>query len=148
MAKGDLTLVFGGDTSIGVNCEWMFRGVDPLLASADLRMVQLEEPFVAKETDAAGPDRTTAALAPLKGRIDLVTLSGNHFYDLGEDGVRDTLDWCRRNGIAACGGGLTLAEAEKPAFAEKNGVRVGVLAWNAVGPKMSFASETRAVRLT
>ena len=143
MAKGDLTLVFGGDTSIGVNCEWMFRGVDPLLASADLRMIQLEEPFVAKETEAAGPDRTTAALAPLKRRIDLVTLSGNHFYDLGEDGVRDTLDWCRHHGIAACGGGLTLAEADKPAFVEKNGVRVGVLAWNAVGPKMSFASETR-----
>ena len=106
MAAGELTLVFGGDTSIGVNCEWMFRGVDPLLAAADLRMVQLEEPFVARETEAAGPDRTTAALAPLKGRIDLVTLSGNHFYDLGEDGVRDTLDWCRENGIAACGGAL------------------------------------------
>ena len=35
MTKGELTLVFGGDTSIGVNCEWMFRGVDPLLASSD-----------------------------------------------------------------------------------------------------------------
>ncbi len=42
MANRDLTLVFGGDTSIGVNCDWMFRGVDPLLASADLRMIQLE----------------------------------------------------------------------------------------------------------
>ena len=73
-----LTLIFGGDTSIGVNSEWMFRGVDPMLQSADLRMVQLEEPFVKEQTEAAGPDRTTAALKPLKGRIDLVTLSGNH----------------------------------------------------------------------
>ena len=139
----EITLVFGGDTSIGVNCEWMFRGVDPLLREADLRMLQLEEPFVAHETEAAGPDRTTAALAPLRGRVDLVTLSGNHFYDLGEEGVRDTLDWCRENGIACCGGGRDLAEAEKPAFAEAGGVRVGVLAWNAVGPKMSFASAHR-----
>jgi poly-gamma-glutamate synthesis protein (capsule biosynthesis protein) len=139
MASGDLTLIFGGDTSIGLNCEWMFRGVDPLLADADLRMIQLEEPFLARATETVGPDRTTAALEPLKGRIDLVTLSGNHFYDLGEDGVRDTLDWCRRSGITCCGGGRDLAEAEKPAFAEKNGVRVGVLAWNAVGPKQSFA---------
>lgn len=143
MKSGDLTIVFGGDTSIGMNCGWMFRGVDALLQSADLRMVQLEEPFVAHETEAAGPDRTTAALESLKGRIDLVTLAGNHFYDLGEDGVRDTLDWCRSNGIACCGGGRNLAEAERPAFVEKNGIRVGVLAWNAVGPKLSFASETR-----
>ena len=141
--KGDLTLVFGGDTSIGVNCGWMFRGVDALLESADFRMVQLEEPFVAHETEAAGPDRTTAALAPLRGRVDLVTLAGNHFYDLGEDGVRDTLAWCREAGIACCGGGRNLAEAEKPAFLEKQGLRVGVLAWNAVGPKLSFASQTR-----
>ena len=140
---GDLTLVFGGDTSIGMNCEWMFRGVDPLLRSADLRMLQLEEPFVAHETEAAGPDRTTAALAPLRGRVDLVTLSGNHFYDLGEEGVRDTLAWCRENGVACCGGGRDLAEAEAPAFAEAGGVRVGVLARNAVGPKGCFASAAR-----
>ncbi len=111
MASGDLTLIFGGDTSIGLNCEWMFRGMDPLLADADLRMIQLEEPFLARATETVGPDRTTAALEPLKGRIDLVTLSGNHFYDLGEDGVRDTLDWCRRSGITCCGGGRDLAEA-------------------------------------
>ena len=143
MSTKNLSLVFGGDTSIGVGCEWMFRGVDGLLESADLRMAQLEEPFVAQETEAAGPDRTTAALAPLRGRFDLVTLAGNHFYDLGEQGVADTLDWCRENGIACCGGGRDLREAEQPAFVEKNGVRVGVLAWNAVGPKMSFASEIR-----
>jgi len=143
MSTRDLSLVFGGDTSIGVNCEWMFRGADPLLASADLRMAQLEEPFVAEETEAAGPDRTTAALAPIRGRFDLLTLSGNHFYDLGEQGVADTLDWCAASGIACCGGGRDLAEAERPAFIEKNGVRVGVLARNAVGPKLSFASETR-----
>lgn len=140
MEKRDLTLVFGGDTSIGADCEWMFRYVDPMLQSADIRMAQLEEPFVKQETEAAGPDRTTKALASLRGRLDLVTLSGNHLYDLGEQGVRDTVDWCRENGIACCGGGSDLAEAEAPAFVEKGGVRVGVLAWNAVGPKSSFAS--------
>lgn len=139
----ELTLIFGGDTSIGVESEWIFRGVDPMLRGADLRMVQLEEPFVKAETLAAGRDRTAAALAPLRGRIDLVTLSGNHLYDLGEQGVRDTVDWCRENGIACCGAGSDLTEAEAPAFVEKNGVRVGVLAWNAVGPKLSFASDTK-----
>ena len=143
MKKEELTLIFGGDTSIGIDCEWMFRYVDPMLQAADIRMVQLEEPFVQQETEYAGPDRTTRALSPLRGRMDLVTLSGNHLYDLGEQGVRDTVDWCRENGIACCGGGSDLAEAEAPAFVEKDGVRIGVLAWNAVGPKSSFAAERK-----
>ena len=141
MATGELSIVFGGDTSFGMDCGWMFRGVDGLLQSADLRFLQLEEPKLARETEAAGPDRTTAALAPLVGRADLLTLAGNHLYDLGEQGVRDTVDWCRANGIACCGAGSSLREAEAPAFAEKNGVRVGVLAWNAVGPRSCFAGE-------
>ena len=72
MKSGDLTIVFGGDTSIGMDCGWMFRGVDEMLHRADLRFLQLEEPKLAKATEAAGPDRTTAALAPLLGRADLL----------------------------------------------------------------------------
>lgn len=141
MVKGELSIIFGGDTSFGMGCEWMFRGVDDMLRGADLRFLQLEEPKLAVQTEAAGPDRTTAALSPLRGRADLLTLAGNHLYDLGEQGVRDTVDWCRDNGIPCCGAGSTLEEAEAPAFVEKDGLRVGVLAWNAVGPRSCFAGE-------
>jgi poly-gamma-glutamate capsule biosynthesis protein CapA/YwtB (metallophosphatase superfamily) len=134
-----LTLVFGGDMSVGENAADYFRGVETLLAQADFRMAQLEEPYVSSETEFAGKNRTTAALAPLVGKFDLLTLSGNHFYDFGERGVADTVAWCRQNNIVPCGGGINEEEARKPGFVEKNGLRVGVLAYNAVGPKTSFA---------
>lgn len=141
MSQKELSLVFGGDMSVGENSEFYFKGVDRMLARADVRMAQLEEPFSRQVTEYAGPNRTTKVLKPLVGRFDLLTLSGNHFYDFGEQGVRDTIDWCRENGIVCCGGGSDIAEASRPGFFEKEGVRFGVLAYNAVGPKSSFAGE-------
>ncbi len=139
-----LSLLFGGDLSVGENSEFYFNGVKEMLADADVRMAQLEEPFVSEVTEFAGPNRTTAVLNPLIGRFDLLTLPGNHFYDFGDRGVLDTLNWCKENGIACCGGGMNIEEAEKPAFLEKDGVKIGVLAYNAQGPKSSFADIDKA----
>ncbi len=144
MEKKRLTLLFGGDMSVGINSSEYFKGVNGILDGADVRVAQLEEPFVSEVTDFAGPDRTTAALAPLIGKFDLLTLSGNHFYDFGERGVKDTVEWCRNNGIVCCGGGMNIEEAERPGFFEKGGVRFGVLAYNAQGPKSSFADRDKA----
>ena len=138
-----LTLLFGGDFIVGRDAEKYLRGVTELLDRADLRMLQLEGPYLDSPADGATPDCATASLEALKGRIDLVTLAGNHFYDFGESGVRDTIAWCERSGIAHVGGGRNAAEAKAPAFVEKDGVRVGVLAYNCVGSKMSFASADR-----
>lgn len=143
MDSKQLTLIFGGDISVGENSSEYFKGVKDVLESADVRMAQLEEPFVSDMTDFAGLNRTTSVLEPLKGRFDLLTLSGNHFYDFGERGVRDTIDWCRHSGITCCGGGKNIEEAVKPGFVVKGGVTFGVLAFNAVGPKASFAAENK-----
>ncbi len=77
------------------------------------------------------------------GKVDLVTLSGNHFYDYGEAGVHDTIAWCERSGIAHAGGGANAHIARQPAFVEKDGTKVGVLAYNCVGSKKVFASADR-----
>ncbi len=139
MGKKKLSLLFGGDISVGENSARFFEGVNSLLDSADIRMAQLEEPFLSEVTDFAGPNRTTSVLSPMLGRMDLLTLAGNHFYDFGERGVKDTVEWCENNGIVCCGGGVNIEEAEKPGFFEKDGVKIGVLAYNAQGPKTSFA---------
>jgi len=144
MEKKQLTLLFGGDMSVGETSAFYFEPVNALLDSADIRMAQLEEPFVSEVTEFAGINRTTSVLAPLIGKFDLLTLSGNHFYDFGDRGVKDTIDWCRNNGIVCCGGGMNIEEASKPGFVEKGGVRVGVLAYNAQGPKNSFADTDKA----
>lgn len=144
MSKKRLSLLFGGDMSVGENSEFYFKGINDMLSKADIRMAQLEEPFVSEITDFAGVNRTTAVLNPLIGKFELLTLPGNHFYDFGDRGVQDTLSWCRNNGIACCGGGMNIDEAEKPAYIEKDGVKFGVLAYNAQGPKSSFADKEKA----
>ena len=133
------TLLFGGDTSVGRNSAEYLSGVMPLLKDADIRMLHLEEPFVKVQSEKSGADRTTASLAPLVGNVDLMTLCANHLYDFGELGVADSLDWCHENGIATSGGGRNLEEAEKLAIVERDGVRYGVLSYNAIGPTTSFA---------
>lgn len=141
MEHRGISLLFGGDMSVGENSEFYFQGVSGLLAAADVRMAQLEEPFCKEESEFVKSTRTTRVLEPLAGRFDLLTLSGNHFYDFGEQGVSDTIEWCSEKGIVTCGGGSDLAQAERPGFFEKGGVKFGVLAYNAIGPKSSFAGE-------
>lgn len=143
MAKEKLTLIFGGDTSVGGDSAKYFEGVTPLLLEADVRMTQLETPYVKARSEHAGRDRTTEVLEPMVGMFDLVTLPGNHFYDMGEIGVADTIDWLDEKGIAHAGGGRNIEEASAPAYIEKDGVRFGVLAYNALGPKSSFAGENK-----
>ena len=137
------TLLFGGDLSLGKEPEKYMAGVNALLDGADVRMLQLEEPFLDTLVENAPPERSTKTLDVLKGRVDLVTLAGNHFYDYGEAGVNDTIAWCERSGIAHAGGGSSALLAKQPAFVEKDGVRYGVLAYCCVGSKMVFASEDR-----
>ena len=138
------TLIFGGDFTLGKDPEFYMNGVNALLDSADFRMFQLEEPFLDTAVEGAPPERLTGTLDVILGKVDLVTLSGNHLYDYGDIGVRDTVAWCERNGIAHAGGGANAALAKEPAFVEKDGVRIGVLAYNCVGSKKTFAAADRA----
>lgn len=137
------TLIFGGDTTLGKDPEKYLAGVNDLLDSADFRMFQLEEPFLDTLIEGAPPERHTSTLNAFLGKVDLVTLPGNHLYDYGEDGVRDTIAWCERNGIAHAGAGMNAQEAKKPAFVKKGDTVVGVLAYDCVGSKKVFASLDR-----
>ncbi len=139
MSSKKLTFIFGGDTSVGDDSAKYFQGVAPMLKAADVRMAQLETPYAKEISEYASASRNLKVLEPMVGLFDLMTLSGNHFYDLGEGGVKDTIEWLDSKGIAHAGGGSNLAEAKQPAFFEKDGVKFGVLAYNAVGPKSSFA---------
>jgi len=134
------TLLFGGDLTLGA-APGFFDTLAPLFDAADFRMAQLEEPFLDQLIENATADCLTANLDPLVGKLDLVTLSGNHFRDFGDIGIRDTLNWCNRHGIAYCGGGLDRESAHRPAFVEKDGTKIGVLAYNAIGSKKNFVGD-------
>ncbi len=87
--------------------------------TCDYNIVNLECPIVlssAKPIDKIGPALKTnenAVKVLQYAHFGGVTLSNNHFYDYGEQGVKDTLDALGRHGIDHVGGGINLLEASK-----------------------------------
>lgn len=52
-----------------------------------------------------------------------VSLSNNHIYDFGEQGLKDTIETLNANGIKHCGAGLTKIDALKPMVIENDGMK-------------------------
>ena len=50
----------------------------------------------------------------------------------------------QRLGLVTTGAGMNLAEARRPAVIERSGIRLGVLSYNCVGPRESWAGPNRA----
>jgi len=144
-----VTLAVGGDTTLGYNLEahfdqqleagvpkkWLyplyFAGVKPILDAADIALVNLECPF----TDRGEPleknfnFRARPELVRIlqEGSVDLVTCANNHVADYGREGVADTIAMLEEAGIAHFGGGLTLAQARRPAILERHGLKIGFI---------------------
>ena len=67
--------------------------------------------------------------------FDVVSLANNHTWDLGEDGLLNTIGIIKENGIQYCGAGSNLKEASRPAVIEKDGTSVAILAYCMYGNK-------------
>lgn len=67
--------------------------------------------------------------------FDVVSLANNHIWDLGEEGLRNTIEILQTNGIKYCGAGLNYEEASQPAIIEKEGMQIAVLAFCMYGNK-------------
>lgn len=71
--------------------------------------------------------------------FDVVSLANNHIWDLGEEGLKNTIRLLEENNIKYCGAGLNIEEASKPAIIEKDGLRVAILAYCMYGnPWMGY----------
>ncbi|HSR24635.1 MAG TPA: CapA family protein [Candidatus Eisenbacteria bacterium] len=64
----------------------------------------------------------------------VLSLANNHSVDGGYSAMLDTREGLRAHGAQTVGAGATLAEARAPAVVERNGVRVGFLAYASVFP--------------
>jgi hypothetical protein len=142
LATGDLILDEPDPASF-------FAPARDLLRAADLTIGHVEVPHTDRgegsSTDVQAPPAPVAHLAALADAgIDVATLAGNHFFDHGRAGVEDTIAELRRLGIATTGAGLTLAAARTPAVVERRGITVGVLSYNCVGPRESWATSGKA----
>lgn len=72
--------------------------------------------------------------------FDCVTLANNHFYDQGENGVRETIQTLTDAGIAYVGGGRNLEDAAQTLFQEIDGKRLAII--NCCEHEFSIATDT------
>lgn len=115
------------------------------LRGADLVIGQLEIPHVdagvVQTTDvpaAPGPPSALDALAD--AGFGILTLAGNHVYDFGVAGIRETARHCQERGMHTVGTGETIDEAFEPVIVDVAETRIAVLSVNCVGPRESWAT--------
>lgn len=61
--------------------------------------------------------------------FDVVSLANNHIWDLGEEGLTNTISLLKENGILYCGAGMDEEEASRPAVIEKDGLSIAIYAY-------------------
>jgi len=150
VAGGPLSLVATGDIILDEPDPSHFFGPSAeLLRSAAVTVVHVEVPHTERGIQTvAGIPANAAPLAHLRALAevgaDVATLAGNHIFDQGPNGIQDTVEELGRLGIATCGAGANLEQARRPAIVERQGVTVGVLSYNCVGPRESWASAGKA----
>jgi poly-gamma-glutamate synthesis protein (capsule biosynthesis protein) len=126
-----------------------FDRTRPVLQRADIVVGHVEVPHTTRGVEAssdvpAPPSDPANLLALGRAGFHVATLAGNHIFDAGPNGVEDTVASLRDQGIATTGAGRTLAEAREPAIVSREGLEVGVLSYNCVGPQDSWAGAAKA----
>jgi poly-gamma-glutamate synthesis protein (capsule biosynthesis protein) len=116
------------------------------IAGADLSVVNLECPLVARQTpiDKAGPvlgasSECVKGFAAAKWQV--LNLANNHSYDHGALGLADTISAVRGEGLGVVGAGATIREARTPFIREVLGQRIVIYAM--AEREFSAADKTR-----
>jgi poly-gamma-glutamate synthesis protein (capsule biosynthesis protein) len=141
-----VNLIFAGDLMLADGPgQTIAAGGDPLapfaaiLTQADYRIGNLEvpvatggQPHASKIVSFRAEPQT---LSVLHGRFDAVSLANNHSGDFGHEAFVETMQHLDNTGIAYFGGGHNLAEAHKPLWIERNGLKIAVLGYNEFKPR-------------
>jgi poly-gamma-glutamate synthesis protein (capsule biosynthesis protein) len=120
--------------------------VAPLLRGGDVVIGHNEIPYTrraVRTTNIQSAEDPDAMEALAHAGFNVMTMAGNHLWDAGVPGIEDTLAWLRGRGIASSGAGMNLKEAREPALVEKAGIVFGVLSFNCVGPKETWATHDK-----
>ncbi|MFG6489127.1 CapA family protein [Roseateles sp. BYS78W] len=135
---GDVMLADGPGRSIA-------RGRDPFAAvmtvmkAADLRIANLECVIATGGTRVAKPWTFRAhprVLAVLRRHVDVVSLANNHSGDFGPAAFAQMLGRLERAGLPYFGGGADLRVAHRPAIIERQGLRIALLGYNEMFPRL------------
>ena len=144
-----LTLMLVGDLILDEpDPDSFFHPARRILRQADLLIGHVEVPHTRRgrenTSDVPAPPSDPDNLAALKrAGFHVATLAGNHISDAGPDGIEDTIAALSGLDIATTGAGMNLEQAREPAIVTRQGLRVGTLSYNCVGPRDSWAGEKR-----
>ena len=107
------------------------------LAAADLTVGNLESTLSDSGRPRQGDDSFFAdprVLPALEAAgFDLLSLANNHTGDYGDRALRQTMARIDGSDIERVGAGVTARQAWRPVVVERNGVRFGFVAFNAIG---------------
>ena len=135
---GDLMLDDGPGKTIEAGGDPL-AAFDPWLRDADYRIGNLEVPIATVGAPMDNKIYTFRAhprvLKVLTGRFDALALSNNHSGDYGRAAFLETIALVQGAGIATFGGGRNLAEAHRPLWIERQGLRIAVLGYNEFKPR-------------
>lgn len=128
----------------GVDYPW--EDVAPITRESDLAVINLETSVSTrgstKKPEGYGFRSNPDSLQGLvNSGIDIVSLANNHTLDFGEDSFYDTLESLNQYDIAYVGGGKNKQEAEQVRIIEKNGMKIGFLAFTSVIPWSSWEAQ-------
>jgi len=146
----EISFTFVGDIMLDRNVEnsiykngaadfsFVFENTD-FLKESDIVFGNLEGPVSDKGEDLGNlySFRMNPLVMPAleKAGFNVLSIANNHTADWGKEAFLDTLDRLKQAGIVPVGGGEDRDDAEKVKIIEKNGFKVGFLAFTDVGPK-------------
>ncbi|WP_040951660.1 CapA family protein [Gorillibacterium massiliense] len=122
--------------------DYPYQDVKSYIQQADFAIADLESP-VTLRGDAQTKEyvyRANPAALPSfkKAGFDLVTLANNHTIDYGEQGLLDTFDHLKANGIPYVGAGQDADEAYKPVILKAKGISIAFLGFSRIVPNGSW----------
>ena len=138
--KKTFSVVIGGDVCPREqNCDYVaehaaeiVQAVKPAFKADALKILQWEcavteggEPIVKSGPNLRCPEKVLSVMSELD--IDVALLANNHTGDYGPSEVFTTIDNIEKRNMKTVGAGANSADAAKPLFIEKNGVRLAIL---------------------
>jgi len=123
--------------------KYLFEQADVVVANLESPLTSRGTAFIHKKYVFRAPaEQVAPSLA--KAGFNLVTLANNHTMDYGAVGLRDTKIALDQYSIAYMGAGKDLETARKPYIFEKQGFKVGFLAYSLTYPEDFWANSKRA----
>lgn len=117
----------------------VFAEVRDLLGAPQILFGNLESPYTDEPDPAVtsfvvlcAPAHNLDVFAP--AGFHVLSLANNHIVDAGPRAMLDTRSRLRAQGVQTCGAGTNLSDARRPAIVERDGLRVGFLAYASIFP--------------